>query len=272
MKTLRLKDTKEYVVLEASIPEGYGVSKCPQILADTADFDGLKHCCPLVDFSSMELIDIVVQVKNNGKLKINQSLPPEEDFHCRPDYDQPKKPERTPVDGEKDAEKFLSSKNWDENETHCFTYSTIRKFLMEFAYQHFVSRPVEPETAPRCVNCHKLMQEVKPGKWQCNCKGYEPYLTFKTEAEEMDWKNKYTELVCDRLLNHNPAGKFGSVKMQQIADIIHASRPVVEVTDEEIELLADVFMRDSGAVYSRHLVRRNFISGAKAMREKLTKI
>lgn len=145
MKTLRLKDTKEYVVLEASIPEGYGTSQCPQILADTADFEGLKHCCPLVDFSNMELVDVYIRVKCNDKLKVNQTVQPEEDFHCRPDYDQPTHPAPPPQSDKmgvaRETEKLLILvKKYRDT---MYLEEEVAKYLTEFASRN--SAPVDAE-------------------------------------------------------------------------------------------------------------------------------
>lgn len=40
------------------------------------------------------------------------------------------------------------------------------------------------------------------------------------EQDDVDFRNKYTELVCDKLLNYKGKGKFSSDKMQQCADLI----------------------------------------------------
>ena len=87
--------------------------------------------------------------------------------------------------------------------------------------------------------------------------------------EDIEFRNKLTDLVCDKLLNHNPAGRFAGKKMDECADLIKKGRQLTspkQVTDGEIETVAD--RRYEPQDYpDRESVA--FVEGAKWMREQI---
>lgn len=45
-----------------------------------------------------------------------------------------------------------------------------------------------------------------------------PYYPFGSELEWLNYNNSHTETMCNIIINYNGRGKFGSEKLQKIAD------------------------------------------------------
>jgi len=62
MKTLMTKDRKEFVVINSDIPEGYGFSTIPRLLADTTTMEALKSIYPSIPFDKFDLVDVELKI------------------------------------------------------------------------------------------------------------------------------------------------------------------------------------------------------------------
>jgi hypothetical protein len=52
---------------------------------------------------------------------------------------------------------------------------------------------------------------------------YSDFMVLEVK-EDVEFSNRIVDLTCDRLLNHNPAGRFAGKKMDECADLIHKGK------------------------------------------------
>ena len=75
--------------------------------------------------------------------------------------------------------------------------------------------------------------------------------------EDIEFRNKLTDLVCDKLLNHNPAGRFAGKKMDECADLIKKGRKLTspnQVFPSDIEIMEEAISHARyGVEYKRDI-------------------
>jgi len=51
---------------------------------------------------------------------------------------------------------------------------------------------------------------------------------FLPDVDEIEYKNKLTDLICDKILNYDGKSKFGGEKMQKVAEIVLKSKSLID--------------------------------------------
>jgi len=102
------------------------------------------------------------------------------------------------------------------------------------AWLSFNTEPSKEETAKlrKSINdhvneqlrIHDVIETMKNQKYSAERANY----PFLPDVDEIEYKNKLTDLICDKILNYDGKSKFGGEKMQKVAEIVLKSKSLID--------------------------------------------